>query len=222
MFLICLLAVKAGAVSWQSDLDSALKSAKNSGQLIMIDFYTDWCHWCKKLDSDTYSSGKVNDFARKFICVKIDADKNPALTRKYGVSGYPTVIFLASNGDSIGKIIGYRGPEEFAKSMEEALKNFGGLKPSGDLKPDPAKNAGEPRFDMEELKRTARKSIERMKNYNLDLGGILYNPKAPKAVINDTIVKVGDVIEGAKVVAIDKEKVDLVSGDKKIQLKLPE
>ena len=67
---------KAEAISWGSDLDSALNSAESSGEPVMADFYTDWCGWCKKLDEDTYSDSKVNDLAGSFVCVKINADSD--------------------------------------------------------------------------------------------------------------------------------------------------
>ena len=34
----------------EGTLDDALKLSKESNKPIMIDFYTDWCGWCKVLD----------------------------------------------------------------------------------------------------------------------------------------------------------------------------
>ena len=84
LILACFIAAlafvlpQAYAVNWQNDLASALKLAKSQHKPVMIDFYTEWCHWCKKLDSDTYSDPKVNEASQKFICVKIDAEKEPS------------------------------------------------------------------------------------------------------------------------------------------------
>lgn len=112
---------QAHAINWKYDLQDALKSAKAQHKPIMIDFYTDWCGWCKKLDSDTYSDPKVNAASGKFICVKINAEKEPALAGKYGVSGYPTIIFLDSNGNVIRKIPGYLPPDGFLANMNKIL-----------------------------------------------------------------------------------------------------
>jgi len=36
---------QAGAITWNNNLDDALKAAKSQGKPVMIDFYTDWCGW---------------------------------------------------------------------------------------------------------------------------------------------------------------------------------
>jgi thiol:disulfide interchange protein len=33
--------------------------AKKEGKLILVDAYTDWCGWCKKMDRDTYANADV-------------------------------------------------------------------------------------------------------------------------------------------------------------------
>lgn len=55
---------------------------------------------------------------------------------------------------------------------------------------------------------------------SLVLGGIAWDVVSPKAVINDTIVVVGDMIEGRKVVSIQPDSVILNDGQKEIRLGL--
>lgn len=229
-----LLSTEACAVSWEYDLERALDKAKSSGEPIMADFYTDWCHWCDKLDSDTYSDSRVDELSRKFICVKIDADSNKAVASKYGVRGYPTVIFFDSNGKTIGRVGGYLPPEAFLKNMEAALEKAVPLETKGDVKEDAkasSKKADSPAagketagrktgFDRAKFESDIKARIKKMRNSNLELGGIIYDPKMPRAIINNTIVREGDVIEGAKVVKIKKNSVDLTLKEKTITLKL--
>ncbi len=129
MSVFLLRGANAYAISWKNDLSAALGEAKSSGKPVMVDFYTDWCGWCKKLDADTYADPNVKKLAEKFISVKVDADKSPDTAVKYGVSGYPTIIFLDSSGTLVGRIIGYKGPEPFAKTMSAVLAKTG--KPAG-------------------------------------------------------------------------------------------
>lgn len=131
---------RADAITWKYNLQDALKAAKSQGKPVMIDFYTDWCDWCKKLDSDTYSDPKVNAASAKFICVKINADKEPAITGKYGVSGYPTIIFLDSNGSVLQKIPGFLPPAGFLQNMNKILSTM--PKPTAKIDEKPPVEAG--------------------------------------------------------------------------------
>lgn len=54
----------------------------------------------------------------------------------------------------------------------------------------------------------------------LILGGIAWDAVSPKAVINDTIVVVGDEVGGRKVKAIEPESVILIDGENEIRLGL--
>ena len=232
--LVSLSALDIYAVSWQSDLDGALDSAKSSGDPIMVDFYTDWCHWCKKMDSDTYCDSRVNELARDFICVQIDAENKPDLARKYSVRGYPTVIFLDSEGQVMQSVSGYRGPDDFARIMEDVLKKVESKRPKHAEKvagPQSDKTAVAPqksemirnrssKVDIRDAVRNLQKKMNKIKNNNMELEGIIYDKICPRAIINNTVVKVGDIIEGAKVMKIEKNAVALSLGDKIINLKL--
>lgn len=111
----------AHAISWRSDLQGALKAAKASNKPVMVDFYTDWCGWCKKLDADTYSSPKVSSLAEKFVCVKINAERDTRSAAKYQVTGYPTILFLDGSGKVLQRIPGYQPPDQFAAAMKNVL-----------------------------------------------------------------------------------------------------
>lgn len=51
--------------------------------------------------------------------------------------------------------------------------------------------------------------------------GMVWGSAAPQAIINNTIVKEGDAIEGASIVKIDKEGVTLLYEGKKVLLSSP-
>jgi thioredoxin-related protein len=59
------------------------------------------------------------------IAVKINPEKsqaNEALRDKYGIGGYPTILFLDAGGNKIHEIGGYAPPDPFAEEMRTALK----------------------------------------------------------------------------------------------------
>jgi len=111
----------AGNIAWQYDFNKAQILAASEKKPILIDFYTEWCGWCKRLDKDTYGNKEVADFARQFVCVKIDAEKNEALAQQYDVRGFPTTVFLKSDGTLIEAVPGYLPPDQFLELLKRIM-----------------------------------------------------------------------------------------------------
>jgi len=106
----------------------AEKLAAKEKKEVMVDFYTDWCGWCKVLDRQTYYDRKVGEYADEhFIAIKVDAEKGDgiALAKKYGVNAFPTIIFYGADGKILNKVVGYQDTAAFARSMSAAVA--GGL-----------------------------------------------------------------------------------------------
>ena len=115
-----------GRVDWVYDYDEGLGKAKTEGKLVLIDFYADWCGWCKKLDQETYSKQDVASFLNeKLVCIKIDVEKDVTLAENSNVSGLPTIVFLSSNGEEVGRIEGYRPPGQFLEYARDVVNQYG-------------------------------------------------------------------------------------------------
>ena len=44
-------------INWIS-FEQAMALAKQDGKPVLVDVYTDWCGWCKRLDATTYQDGR--------------------------------------------------------------------------------------------------------------------------------------------------------------------
>ncbi|HZH67867.1 MAG TPA: DUF255 domain-containing protein [Chitinophagales bacterium] len=103
---------------------------------IFIDFYTDWCGWCKVMDRKTFADGNVIELMNKyFYPVKFDAEGKETVEfmgKEYGfvASGrngyhqlaaeimqgklsYPTFVFLTPEFQIITPIAGFVPAEDF-------------------------------------------------------------------------------------------------------------
>lgn len=90
-------------------------------RIIMLDFYTEWWSWCKRLDADTFPDERVIDFlSSNMLSYKIDAEKGegPELKDRYAVSGFPTIIFLRNDGSEVDRIVGYLPPDRFLAEIK--------------------------------------------------------------------------------------------------------
>lgn len=109
------------AIRWAPSLTQALARARKANKLVMVDFYTDWCGWCKELDKNTYTNPKVGEITnRHYVAAKVNAEKGgTAAARKYQVDGFPTILFLTGTGEAVGRIVGYMPAEPFAERITQ-------------------------------------------------------------------------------------------------------
>lgn len=123
IMLFCCACASAEVTFSPSSFPDAKRSAATEHKSMMIDFSTDWCYWCKVLDQKTYTAPEVSAYAdAHFISLKINAEKGEGidLAKKYGVHGYPTILFLDDNGDESYRVVGFEPPDKFLLSMQVA------------------------------------------------------------------------------------------------------
>lgn len=145
------MALAEKKIQWAESVEKGFAEAKKTGKPIMMDFYTEWWGFCKRLDAETFTDAKVVALSKKFVNLKVnpedtDHPENEEVRIKYGVSGYPAIAFLNAEGDLIHLHPGYSPPEEFFGMMESIFKEeeaFKELKVAVQKNPDDAKaNAG--------------------------------------------------------------------------------
>lgn len=109
----------AGSSPWFGrGFDAALAEARASDRLVMVEFYTDWCTWCRRLEQDTLTDTQVREELAKVIPIRVDAEgRGRDLAVKFGVDRYPTVVFVDADGHEVDRIMGYLPPERFAVEL---------------------------------------------------------------------------------------------------------
>lgn len=112
-----------GAIKWEKSYDQALKLAAKTDRIVMIDFYTDWCGWCKKLDQTAYKDKAVIEESKNLVCLKIDSEAQTAVSQKYGIESFPTIVFTDSTGAEVLRSEGYLEPVDFLAAIKKAVKN---------------------------------------------------------------------------------------------------
>ncbi|MEJ5169518.1 MAG: thioredoxin family protein [Fimbriimonadales bacterium] len=109
------------ALKWLTDFDQALALASKTGKYVFVDFYTDWCVWCKELRKNVFPTAEFKAMAKHFVFVEIDAEAKPALAQAYGVDAYPTCVIADSKGALVHKIVGYKEKDAFVAEMKRAI-----------------------------------------------------------------------------------------------------
>ena len=208
------------AANWVTDLPSAQSAAKSENKIVLINFTgSDWCGWCMRLKNEVLSQPEFEAFAAENL-VLVEADfpqqkpqtaalkqANAALSERFHIKWYPTLIVLDGDGKQLG-MLGYQpgGPQPFLSELSRmAGRKVAASTPArgarNDDPPPPLFN-GAPTFPPQKFNDVVLKAISGPKNKRL-------------AMINNATVglgetvrlKIGDAEVKVKCVEIRKDSV---------------
>ncbi|MGE0085479.1 MAG: thioredoxin family protein [Desulfococcaceae bacterium] len=101
----------AGNIAWLS-YEEGLSRGKTEKKKIFLNFYADWCQYCKIMDMQTFRDSSVVKYLNEnFISVRINSDHNRKIAADYNVTGLPVSWFVAENGENIGSQPGFIPPD---------------------------------------------------------------------------------------------------------------
>jgi thioredoxin 1 len=90
----------------------------DSGQLVLVDFWAEWCAPCKMIAPIVDELAR--DYADKLKVAKLDADANPNVMQAFGVMGIPTLL-LFRDGQVVERISGYMPKDRLLDKLSPHL-----------------------------------------------------------------------------------------------------
>lgn len=125
-----------GSILWYTKYSEALDIAKKQNKPLLL-FFTgsDWCGWCKKIDSEVFKDPEFKNLVgNRFVFVLLDfpmnkmlpldiSEQNAQFKHKFGITGYPTVVILSPNESFIAET-GYRpgGGKAYADYLNSLIQ----------------------------------------------------------------------------------------------------
>lgn len=118
---------KPTPIKWLSLEEAAVLSRKEPRKIV-VDVYTDWCGWCRKMDKSTFTDPAVTSYVnQKYYAVKLNAESREPITingKTYqynaqmrtheaalaltsGKMSYPTTVYLDERMDILSPVPGY-------------------------------------------------------------------------------------------------------------------
>ncbi len=143
------MAAAAEEVAWQPSYEKALAEAQSQQKLLLLDFTAEWCGWCKKMESEVYSTPEVSAALRDVVCVKVDIDENAAIALAYQVQSIPRTIILNASKQIVTDRLGFSAAADFLDLLKEA-KNAKPEELGGQVAPEIEADSEEPELGVPE------------------------------------------------------------------------
>jgi thioredoxin-related protein len=122
-------------IQWMK-FEEAIAANEENPKMILVDVYTDWCGWCKKMDKETFTDPRViAHFQKNFYAVKLNAEDTKRkfsfmgktfteaeMAASMRVNSYPNFVVIEPELQNIAQLPGYRGPEDFLAGLSELIQ----------------------------------------------------------------------------------------------------
>lgn len=142
-------------IKWYT-FEQAVALQEKQPKTILIDMYTDWCGWCKKMDEVTFSNpGIVSYVNRHFYPVKFDAERKDTVVYKgktyvnkgegrrpthelaiqllRGKMSYPSIVYI-DDQFKINPVPGYLTPDKIEPLLVYFVERIHRSAPYDDFK----------------------------------------------------------------------------------------
>lgn len=107
-------------ITWEETSDG-LKNAASLKKPVLMFFYTEWCIYCKKMDSEVFQDPEISKYLNEnFISMRVNPEKEnklieimgqkitPAQLMAYtGSNGFPTTLFLDEEKKPVTTLPGF-------------------------------------------------------------------------------------------------------------------
>ncbi len=90
----------------------------SSPEPVLVDFWATWCGPCKQVGPVVEELAK--DYAGRARMVKVDVDKNPKISEKYGIRSIPTLM-LFKDGDLLQTLVGAQSKRDLSEAIARAV-----------------------------------------------------------------------------------------------------
>lgn len=123
-----------GQIQWMK-FEEAIAANEKNPKMILVDVYTDWCGWCKKMDKETFTDPQViAHFQKNFYAVKLNAEDTKRsfdfmgktfteaeMAAAMRVNSYPNFVVIEPNLQNLAQLPGYREPSAFLAGLTELI-----------------------------------------------------------------------------------------------------
>ena len=129
----CSQVASAQDIRWTHSPQQAVDIAHQSGKMILVTVGADWCHYCKKMERETWLNRSISQLvSENYVALKLTDKQHKELIAALKVQAFPTTLIFSSDRQPLARLEGYVDAEK----MQEALQQIRPAYVAGQLDED--------------------------------------------------------------------------------------
>jgi thioredoxin len=100
----------------QTLTDGNFEQTINGGNVVLVDFWAEWCGPCRRLAPTV--DELATDYDGKLVVAKMNVDENPSTPNRFSVRGIPTLM-LFKGGQLVEQVVGLTDKDSLKKVIDK-------------------------------------------------------------------------------------------------------
>jgi len=105
-------------IQWQA-FEPGMKAIKDGKKKGFLHFYTDWCHYCKVMNKETFIDPKIIAYLNEnFVNIRVNADQEKSVAEMFRVKPVPDNWFIGDDATPLSHQPGYIPADKFLVMLQ--------------------------------------------------------------------------------------------------------
>jgi thioredoxin 1 len=100
----------------QTLTDDNFEQVVNAGQVVLVDFWAEWCGPCRRLAPIVDEIAK--EYEGRLVVTKMNVDENPNVPSRFAIRGIPTLL-LFKGGQVVEQLVGLSDKAVYQKAIDK-------------------------------------------------------------------------------------------------------
>jgi thioredoxin-related protein len=114
--------LETATVSFLDDYRQGLETAKREAKLVLVFFTLPNSAASQRMMETTFRDEEIKRLSNRFICIQIDGSGESEFCKSMDIKGFPTVLFMNSQGEELQRLAGKLTPDQLALQMHVMIQ----------------------------------------------------------------------------------------------------